>query len=192
VPAHIALPVFSFLLNKQTNKYKQPPKKQVTEVYLEDIRTFCPLLRTDLRLSAFLDTAAKKGGVGGAMYVPACLRLGLFVCVLPQSFLSCIHISFPPFSFLIKNQLTTRGGGKPALDDRLMAVCVKTLSTVMKRGEAALVFVAGFADIEDLHALFAELPAHCAVEAVPFHSLISPEEQVGGGVWKKEKSRLYT
>ncbi len=59
-----------------------------------------------------------------------------------------------------------------------MAVCVKALSTVMKRGEAALVFVAGFADIEDLHALFAELPAHCAVEAVPFHSLISPEEQV--------------
>lgn len=60
-----------------------------------------------------------------------------------------------------------------------MAVCVKTLSTVMKRGEAALVFVAGFADIEDLHALFTELPAHCAVEAFPFHSLISPEEQVG-------------
>jgi hypothetical protein len=58
-----------------------------------------------------------------------------------------------------------------------MAVCVKTLSTVMRRGEAALVFVAGFADIEDLHALFSELPAHCAVEAFPFHSLISPEEQ---------------
>jgi HrpA-like RNA helicase len=71
-----------------------------------------------------------------------------------------------------------RGGSKPALDDRLMAVCVKVLSTVMRRGEAALVFVAGFADIEDLHALFAELPAHCAVEAFPFHSLISPEEQV--------------
>ena len=33
-------------------------------MYLEDVRSFCPLLRTDLRLSAFLDSAAKKSGAG--------------------------------------------------------------------------------------------------------------------------------
>lgn len=34
-------------------------------------------------------------------------------------------------------------GSKPALDDRMMAVCVRLLSLTVAKGEAALVFVAG-------------------------------------------------
>ena len=59
-----------------THTHTHTTTHQVTEVYLEDVRAFCPLLRTDLRLSSFLDSAAKKsgaGGGGGAMYVRACL-----------------------------------------------------------------------------------------------------------------------
>jgi len=60
-----------------------------------------------------------------------------------------------------------------------MTICVKMLASLVAPGEVALVFVAGMADIEDLHTLFSDLlPAHqsAMLDIVPFHSLISAEE----------------
>jgi len=149
-----------------------PASPQVTEIYLEDLRGFCPFLQNDLSLSTFVDTLVRRGG-------------GAF-------------------------------GAKPALDEKMMTICVKMLASLVAPGEVALVFVAGtsrplslplflylrtfklttippslppsfpplplgMADIEDLHTLFSDLlPAHqsARLDIVPFHSLISAEETV--------------
>ncbi len=74
-------------------------KPQVTEIYLEDLRDFCPFLQKDLHLSTYVDTLSRRGG--GAL------------------------------------------SAKPALEDKMMEVCVKTLAALVAPGEVALVFVAG-------------------------------------------------
>jgi len=61
----------------------------------------------------------------------------------------------------------------------MMAICVKLLAALVSPGEVALVFVAGMADIEDLHTLFCDLlPASqsARLDILPFHSLLSAEE----------------
>ncbi|EKU20450.1 deah (asp-glu-ala-his) box polypeptide 9, partial [Nannochloropsis gaditana CCMP526] len=70
-------------------------------------------------------------------------------------------------------------GSKPALEEKMMTIAVKLLSSLVAPGQVALVFVAGMADIEDLHTHFSDLlPPHklASLEILPFHSLISVEE----------------